>query len=414
MSGITVHRGAVGSSTLDINGLTAADPAFADALPIYDASAAANRKITVEELGGFLLPIVAGGRLTALTATGVPTTDQTAVTVLYYTPGQTDWGGHDRISLFDGTRWNERIFAELSLKATDSAQTGTRISAAATLTGLTDTSQLVRGMHCDGTGMHASAQIASIDSATSLTMTQNASSSGSSVVTFSLEASKLYDVFAIDSGGSAKLQFGGAWSSDTARADAIGLQDSIIMNNAAINAADSNTIAAKRGRLLGTIRTTTTIGQTEDSRSSRLIANVYNTVTRIAYCNDSTDSWTYSTDTYREINGGSTLGTGRVGILCPLASWDVKAECRHNASGTLGNRRGTGVGIDSTTVNSAQAMTESSAASAHIVGAEYSGYPGIGYHVLSFLERASAATTTWYGDGGLTLLKTGMIVRLLA
>jgi hypothetical protein len=53
---------------------------------------------------------VCEGRLTALTATAVPTSDVTAATSIYFTPYK-----GNRIALYDGTRWHIVAFTELSI-----------------------------------------------------------------------------------------------------------------------------------------------------------------------------------------------------------------------------------------------------------------------------------------------------------
>lgn len=97
------------SATLDIDGLTAADPALGDEGPIYDVSAAANRKITLDKLG-FLLRFHAGGRLTLTSGTPVTTSDVTAAGTLYYAIYS-----DDQVALYDGTRWRMYTFTERSL-----------------------------------------------------------------------------------------------------------------------------------------------------------------------------------------------------------------------------------------------------------------------------------------------------------
>lgn len=66
----------------------------------------------------------------------------------------------------------------------DNSQTGTRTSGSAAITGLTDTSGLVVGMRAEGTGIPSLTYIQSIDSATQVTLTNNATSSGSATITF--------------------------------------------------------------------------------------------------------------------------------------------------------------------------------------------------------------------------------------
>jgi hypothetical protein len=93
--------------SLDINGLTATEPALDDALPEYDASAAANRKAQVDRLLG-LNRREPGGRLTM--ASGDPTPASAIGGTLYYTPYL-----HDAVTLWDGTRWVLLRFPETSL-----------------------------------------------------------------------------------------------------------------------------------------------------------------------------------------------------------------------------------------------------------------------------------------------------------
>jgi hypothetical protein len=70
------------------------------------------------------------------------------------------------------------------------------------------------------------------------------------------------------------------------------------------------------------------------------------------------------------------------------------------------------VGVDSTSSNSAQIIsgTLSIDASQRIpLMARYQGYPGIGRHVLVWLERSDAnGTTTWMGTAGTTFIKSGI------
>jgi hypothetical protein len=69
-----------------------------------------SRKLSGSRLGGMLDPGCNGGRLTLTSALPVTTADVTGATTIYFTPYR-----HNRISLFDGTRWRRYVFAELSL-----------------------------------------------------------------------------------------------------------------------------------------------------------------------------------------------------------------------------------------------------------------------------------------------------------
>jgi hypothetical protein len=121
-SGISVSGSPItttGSMTVavDINGLTATDVALDDSLPIYDLSATANRKLAVNRLLG-TLPLTPGGRLTLGSGNPVPSSDATGTTTLYYIAYL-----HDRIVLWDGTRWVAATFTEQSLAPILSAST---------------------------------------------------------------------------------------------------------------------------------------------------------------------------------------------------------------------------------------------------------------------------------------------------
>lgn len=59
------------------------------------------------------LPSVVGGRLTLTSGTPVTTSNVTAAGTLYYTPYL-----HDKIALYDGTRWRVYTFTEISLSLT--------------------------------------------------------------------------------------------------------------------------------------------------------------------------------------------------------------------------------------------------------------------------------------------------------
>lgn len=74
---------------------------------------------TIEELSagdeafGEVLPSLCGGRLTLTSGTAVTTSDVTAAGTLYFTPFI-----HDKVALYDGTRWILYTFAEVSLSLT--------------------------------------------------------------------------------------------------------------------------------------------------------------------------------------------------------------------------------------------------------------------------------------------------------
>lgn len=81
----------------------------------------------------------------------------------------------------DGSAISRTTYARL-FDAICISQSGTRTSGSAVITGLSDTSKMSAGMDVSGTGIPSSTQIASVDSASQITLDQNATSSGTSTV----------------------------------------------------------------------------------------------------------------------------------------------------------------------------------------------------------------------------------------
>lgn len=219
-----------------------------------------------------------------------------------------------------------------------------------------------------------------------------------------LTADKNYDVFVngVDTPGSLVLTFE-AWSSDTARSVAIVQQDGVWVHT-----------TDKYKRYVGTFRTVNTT-DTEDSTSKRYLWNMYNRRERDLRCHDSTNSWTYTSTTFQEARGQSTYGTSRVGILLGLQEDIVTATVLSGASDSTGGNASPGIGIDNATnVANIHGGTVSSSLILYWP-AIYQGHPGLGFHYIARLEASGGAgTTTWYGDNGLTYIKTGMVVKVMA
>jgi hypothetical protein len=341
------------------------------------------------------------GRLTLTSATPVTTSDVTAATTVYFAL----YNG-DSISLYDGTRWKKQRFTEVSIPVTDSSQTGTWSNSANSISSLTSTSQLMIGMQVTGTNIAANSTITSIDTAHQITMNNAPTGTppAGTAVTFKLPPSKNYDVFYVQSSG--VLQFSNSWTSDSARNDALTTQNGMQVNNAAINSTDFNTIAAKKGLYLGTIRTTGTAGQTEDSAANRFVWNNYNRVTRHMSVVDTTDSWTYTTATWRSADNSTSNSVNViVGLSLNPITVDVRGICV-NANSIAA---AVGVGVDSTSTNSAQVFGGFAPSTGSIVTALYKGFLAAGKHNLQWLEISVASgTTTWDGDHGNTENQAGL------
>ena len=200
-----------------------------------------------------------------------------------------------------------------------------------------------------------------------------------------------YDVFIYDNAGTVTLQFT-AWTNGTTRATALVTQNGVLSLTGSLTR-----------RYLGTFYTTSTT-QTENSFAKRLLWNYYHRGPLPMRASDATASWAYTTATFRQANAGAgnqlefVIGVSEVPVTAHLVVIATN-------DGTAALVRG-GIGLDSTsalaTGNLSPAVSLTTANKYVLVTATYHGFPGIGRHILVWLEYGSASgTTTWYGtDAG--------------
>lgn len=209
-----------------------------------------------------------------------------------------------------------------------------------------------------------------------------------------------YDLWMFDNAGTKTLERL-AWSTDTARATALLLQDGVWVKT-----------GVTTRRYLGTYRTTGVAGQVEDSAAKRFVWNHYNRVPRDGRVVEATNTWTYTTATWRQANAATA---NQLAFVIGLAESELTVEIDTMAeNSSIDVDALVAVGEDSTTVptgNQIQIVGESPVASIRVpVRAVLRKWPAIGYHFYAWLERSEATgTTTWYGDNGdSTLFQSGI------
>lgn len=210
-----------------------------------------------------------------------------------------------------------------------------------------------------------------------------------------LTADKNYDVFIYNNAGTLTLELSTAWTNDTTRADALALQDGVYVKDGATT------------RLyLGTFRSTATT-TTEDSAAKRLLWNHYNPVHKAVRCLDTTDSWTYTTATLRQKRASNA---NEVRVVAGLVRGVIKLTSNAISANAGVVSRWNAIGVDSTSAKHAEcvsgvlAFATIGSGTAHLTHAVAQGY-----HYYAELEASDVGgTTTWYGDGGGTLLQSGM------
>jgi hypothetical protein len=209
-----------------------------------------------------------------------------------------------------------------------------------------------------------------------------------------------YDVFGYNNSGTLTLELL-AWTNATTRATALVRQDGVLCKTGALTR-----------RYLGTIRTTGTTGQCEDSAVKRFVWNAENRVPRGLYRAESADSWTHTPiNTWMQANNSTAnqLAVVRGLDIEPMAC-DAHSVFQSSNSTVQWGR--VGIGLDSTSAlvsgSLPQSVTADNVAYGNCV-AYYNGYPGLGYHYLAWLEAAATTTQPWYGDAGVpTLLQQGI------
>lgn len=206
----------------------------------------------------------------------------------------------------------------------------------------------------------------------------------------------MYDVFMDYNAGTPALSLT-AWTNDTTRATALTTQDGIYV------------LTGSTGkRYVGSFRTGSVSGQTEDSLTNRLLWNNQWRLPRALKRIDGTDSWNYTTATYRLANAPAA---NQVNVVIGLAETPVDLTLQ--ANGTNGGTINiwSAIGYDSTTVPMnapSQSVATNNIPSQLTTRVVH--YPAVGYHYYAWLERSTASgTTVWYGDNGdATLIQSGL------
>lgn len=214
-----------------------------------------------------------------------------------------------------------------------------------------------------------------------------------------LTSGKPYDIFCYDNAGVPALE-ALVWTNDTTRATALTTQNGVL---------------AKTGvttrRYLGTIYASGS-NTTEDSVAKRYVWNYYHRVRRPMRVVEATATWAYQTNTYRQARA---TATNQLDYVQGVSEDQLAAAVTVSVSSdqTIGLvRMSVGIGVDSTSANSAQLMSNGLNAGANMayeVRAAYAGFPGVGRHTLVWLEKSSAAgTTTWNGTASDAAVQSGI------
>jgi len=342
------------STNVDASAILAAAQAAATSAS-SSASAAASSAASLAGIVGLAPP---GGRLTLVSGVAAPSSDQAAVSTVFYTP---DTGEYVRI--YDGTNDVLRQFSEMSLALDGNAA---------------------------HTGYH--------------------------------QSGKQFLFFVAYSGGSLVFGTGPAMASDSSTGTGAGTTEVEFFKGAWRNkntitlrkgslSGDTVSIPARQATMVGGFRATAD-GQASDTMLRRLLSNAYNPVPRKMFVNAQTlgTSWTYTLFAFRQAAGNTA---NKVEVFQCLPNGPARARAigttQHSAGGVL---MFTGIGVNSVTINSGKGgLHPVVAANLSTQGiSEWEGNLNLGYNYLAWLEASAASgTTTWLaGDAAISAFSSGL------
>jgi hypothetical protein len=181
-----------------------------------------------------------------------------------------------------------------------------------------------------------------------------------SVALSGLTSAKVYDVVLYyNSSGVLKLDLMPAWTNDTTRSSGLTPKQGSSTAGLWVNTSsftsviNGDSVAANKATHVGTIYTTATT-TTEDSRAKRFVWNRYNRVQRPLFITDATSNWTYGTAAWRSWNNSTA---NRVQWVRGDTEEILQFDFSGSAYSSVGASAFIGIGLDSTSTPSAQAIT---------------------------------------------------------
>lgn len=193
-----------------------------------------------------------------------------------------------------------------------------------------------------------------------------------------------YDIFVYWTGTDIALE-ALAWSGSNTRATSLSVQDGIY-----VKSTDTSRV------YVGSFRTTSTT-TTEDSVLKRFLWNNFNRVEKPVRRFETTSSWTYATNSFRQANNSSS---NQIDILAGLLEDPLNLTLTVGSSGATSNSA-FGVGEDSTTT----VMSSCPIGFAPGTGTTYQSSiqmqlvpSSIGRHFYAWLEKAISASVTFFSN----------------
>lgn len=310
-----------------------------------------DQKVTIADLLALILPNPSG-RITLTTGVPYMTASVTAAVTVYYTPAVGRF-----VPVYDGTRFQPYRFTEMSQATTDATKSPAAVA-----------------------------------------------------------ADKNYDLFVWDDAGTLRCTRGPAWSSDTSRGTGAGTSELQMVHGYLVNTnAITNGPAAQRGTYVGSIRSNGSsqidmifggVGGAGGEGTILGVWNMYNR-SRINLVNfDNTNTWTYTTATWRLKNASASAELNKIKFIVGVVGSGIDAWNYALFSNTSINVSGeVGIGLNTTSgISIGQATGRgivSLSGAIYALSSHYAAIAPLGFNYLAPVEQATATGTgTWYGDNG--------------
>lgn len=197
-----------------------------------------------------------------------------------------------------------------------------------------------------------------------------------------------FDIFGYNNSGTLTLETVD-WTDDNTRATNLTLQNGIYVKSG----------AATR-RYLGTGRTTSVSGQTEDSKAKRFLWNYANRAKRPLLVMEATGSWTYGTASWHPTRGSTA---NRVEVVVGIADATINLKLMGSGTADAGQEVTMGIGTDSTTaydtnIRGMYGFAEGAPPGVISIAASLDTIPSAGYHFYQWLENSPlGGTVIYYG-----------------
>lgn len=211
-----------------------------------------------------------------------------------------------------------------------------------------------------------------------------------------LTSGRPYDVFCFDSAGVPTLEFL-AWTSTTARATALVLQDGVLCKSGVLTR-----------RYLGTFYTISTTQTADSSTVGRYLWNYYNRIARpmlTTYSVDRTSTSATYVEPNIEIHANFVLGVSEDPVTAGLAG---------SVTSSAGENRGVAVAFDSATVPTPgfELAGQNLANAASSITVSNSSYLAIGLHYATLIAKSPTGQLTFSTATGGTVAKAYLIASL--